>query len=569
MADVDGDGVRGTEADIQKLQGYLEGTDKLVGKDFWSGNVTNEERKKWILDLFRNVYMPSKNYKVDPYGRAYITYPGWICDQYAEQAIIDFTGMTDSEAFSDKYNSTSQEFLTENNGRFNLYSLTFAGRKDDGGNHRMIAFPIGKDLTDFDNYLIVDGKTGNEARIDNEWIKESQVVALRWNGLSETYGVTRGPPIINFNIDASGNPLLEWKNNNFLFQKPQEWLINFSNVPPTRTLNYGEYLNLSAEVQGKPIVTSNDLSRVTLSIEDSQRTPLNEEYPEIEYTFERKFRAESMFGAKDSIYQRFYVRDDAPPVITQGLEEETLSYDSTFSILAYVRGRIEATDNSKQELTITAEEESTTQTRNKTATDVNYSYFTLVTVSDPFGNETSRTVATHIVDDVAPTGYLKANTLTLTSGENIIAAVKALVDAITDNSGLPVDTLVSKAQDTYYDVTLRDVSGNENYLGSVYVDGGVGIDGVKDAAQGIDLQIPNPLSPTVATLKITTRSSGKVTFDVFDMQGRMLARKDLHAEPGENSPCVDFSALPPGVYLFRATNTKGDSISKVVVVREP
>ena len=134
------------------------------------------------------------------YGEPIIHYQGWDCDNYSEQAVIDFSGMTNPEAFSDEFNYTSQEYLTENNGRFNLYSLTFAGLKDSGENHKMIVFPIGEDLTKFDNYLIIDGKTGNEARIDNEWIKESQVVALRWNGVSETYGVIRGPSIIDFKM---------------------------------------------------------------------------------------------------------------------------------------------------------------------------------------------------------------------------------------------------------------------------------------------------------------------------------------------------------------------------------
>lgn len=566
MADVDGDGVRGTEADVQKLQGYLEGTDKLVGKDFWSDNVTNEERKKWILDLFRNVYMPSKNYKVDPYGRAYITYPGWVCDQYSDQAAIDFSGMTNPVAFSDEFNHTSQEYLTENNGRFNLFSLTFAGKKDDNEYHRMIAFPIGKDLTKFDNYLIIDGKTGSEARIDNEWIKENQIVDLRWHGVSEIYGACRDPSIIQFNVDANGNTSISQKNNKFLFQKPQEWLINFSNVPQNKSLNYNENLNLSADVQGKPTATSNDLSRVTLSIEDSERTPLNEEYPEIEYSFERKFRAESMFGTKDSIYQRFEVRDKEAPVITQGLEEETFSYDSTFNILDYVKNRVVATDNSNLETIVTSEMESSTQTNNKTASDVNYTYKTLITAKDLFGNETKKTVTTNIIDDIAPTGYLKSYSLTLSSGDNIIEKIKEQVENISDNSGLPVETIVSKTQDKYYDVTLKDVSGNENYLGNVYVDGGVGIDEIKDTDRKIDLEMPNPINPYGTNINIATKNPGSVKLDVIDMSGRLLEKRVFDTNYGDNSTYVEFNSLKPGVYLFKATDSKGNTdVEKIVV----
>ena len=90
----------------------------------------------------------------------------------------------------------------------------------------------------------------------------------------------------------------------------------------------------------------------------------------------------------------------------------------------------------------------------------------------------------------------------------------------------------------------------------------------------LEQNYPNPFSDKT-TIRYTLRDAGKVTLDVYDVFGRIVATLvDEVLEAGEhNIPFVvkgagsiPSSSLPPGVYFCRLRQGS-DAITKTMIVR--
>lgn len=78
---------------------------------------------------------------------------------------------------------------------------------------------------------------------------------------------------------------------------------------------------------------------------------------------------------------------------------------------------------------------------------------------------------------------------------------------------------------------------------------------------------PNPTA-TVATIEYTVAIPGRVTVELFDLNGRRLRRLlDGSQETGPHSLTVDADGLTPGVYFARVANSQGVVSSKLIVRR--
>ncbi|MEL7219953.1 MAG: T9SS type A sorting domain-containing protein [Bacteroidota bacterium] len=77
---------------------------------------------------------------------------------------------------------------------------------------------------------------------------------------------------------------------------------------------------------------------------------------------------------------------------------------------------------------------------------------------------------------------------------------------------------------------------------------------------------PNPFSQMTA-FKIDLNLGGEFQFQVFDMNGRELNRKQLQLSEETNQFIFDGSALTPGFYSYRLSNQQGFVSGKMVVVR--
>lgn len=77
---------------------------------------------------------------------------------------------------------------------------------------------------------------------------------------------------------------------------------------------------------------------------------------------------------------------------------------------------------------------------------------------------------------------------------------------------------------------------------------------------------PNPVRST-ATLTYVLDTPGRVTLDVFDLQGRKIESVEMgEPQPGEHSAQVDTERWSNGLYQVRITSDQGFSITKGIIV---
>jgi hypothetical protein len=225
MGDVNADG-KVDSLDIKMIEDYASGIDKLIGIDYMNPEFTKEEKEKWILDLYNNVYIPSFGEKTILYegGDLDISIPGYDCSNYTEQPIHDFQGWTDTKAFIDKHWSAEprSNFVYGSNARFNIQCAEGGQSTSSNGSHAVIRFPVGEDLTLEENWLSVDGRTGDKAGKGTNYMTETpgKVITTDWAGVSQKWGPIRGPPIIKFKVTEDGSFVKSWSNPGYNFQRP-------------------------------------------------------------------------------------------------------------------------------------------------------------------------------------------------------------------------------------------------------------------------------------------------------------------------------------------------------------
>ncbi len=77
---------------------------------------------------------------------------------------------------------------------------------------------------------------------------------------------------------------------------------------------------------------------------------------------------------------------------------------------------------------------------------------------------------------------------------------------------------------------------------------------------------PNPVRST-ATLTYVLDTPGRVTLDVFDLQGRKVESVEMgERQPGEHSAQVDTERWSNGLYQVRITSDQGFSVTKGIIV---
>ena len=108
QADIDGDGIPGTQEDAGLFAKYLNG-DTLLPQINWANpNLKTEQRKDWVKKMLKidktNEITPVRDY--------------WMCGQYSTQTIINFHGF--SELKDSTIASKFPKYNLDNLGRFNL-----------------------------------------------------------------------------------------------------------------------------------------------------------------------------------------------------------------------------------------------------------------------------------------------------------------------------------------------------------------------------------------------------------------------------------------------------------------
>ena len=577
-SDIDGDGTPSTEADKEILGQYLDG-EISHSPGHWN-ELSSSEKVDWYLKM-EDIYQRDLTAPIEG-----------DCTERSRNRFIDFSGFANFE--NSPYFSTHEN--TTNNARFNIPMLMMYIHGSDGTpNHDINVLYAGEgeegDVTEnlIDSYLHIENNGVILNPRDYVAITESSEQHLVWQGYVNW---DRGPPLgegsyfalrdlVNWELDENLEAVVDeedvnsrpWRPNIIQFDPLKYDNINFEGVPENKLVNYTSDLDISESLEEKvdsvysklkPIKTA-DINGDTIvqyiytqaSYENSEKINLGQEHEGefYNYKFVRKAVGETPW-IKDSISWEIEVKDIEPPKINNFPEDEEFNYSTSLDLENYVvPENLEAVDNSELEVMLEKSTEST-QVMDGTVNQVNFDFYTDITAKDKFDNDTTYTHKTEVRDTEAPVGNLTAYYVQRESGQSAEDAVKTLVENVYDNSELPVDTLVEQTSEKYYDVFLKDVIGNENYLGNVEADWAVGT-GDEINNNGI-LVFPNPVkdilyisSPKVVSKVVVTGTDGVYRLELFI-----------------SSTSVDISALESGIYILELYNQQNEKLhSQQIVVK--
>jgi hypothetical protein len=519
----------------------------------------------------------------------------WDCTEYSRNRFVDFSGFANFENYQYFYRHEN----TTNNARFNIPMLEIKIRES-ATPHDINCLYIGDgeegDVTEnlIDSYLYIEN--GGQIRDPrNYWaMDDSSRQDIEWEGY---HNWIRAPPfgegdgfgivdLVSWELDENLEAeLSDYQVEDFLrniipFDPTKYDTITFEGVPENKLINYTPNLNISENLEEKvdsvysklePLQTTAWWSDghtitqyvfTTANYENSEKIPLNEEYPNHHYKYIRKAIGETPW-IKDSINWEIEVKDIEPPKINDFPEDEQINYSTSLDLENYITPEnLEVTDNSGLEAILEKSTEST-QTMDGTVNQVNYDFYTDITATDKFDNDTTYTHKTEVRDTEEPEGNLSNYYVQRNSGQNPEEAVKSLVENVYDNSELPVDTLIEQTGDKYYDVFLKDIAGNETYLGNVEADYPVGTGDNPSELENKCKITPYP-NPNPRAIKYLQPDFGETEISIYDMSGRMMRKEQYNSQPGENNVTYDFD-LAQGVYTVTMDSKSCKDAEKIII----
>ena len=248
------------EADAQAIEDYVNGTGKIIGKDFYTidKGITNEERKAYIVDKYNYVLMKIVNTKNDGLGDN-VYYPGFECYNYAELSANYFQGWTDPDSFFNKYwlgkakEVIDTSYNYNKNGIFNIQCNTADHATYVGDPHTSLEFPLVGDLTKEENILRIDAQTGRVLNFGDNLLAYDDVLITNWIGNTERWGPIRGPRIINKIQHEDETDEILFENPDYNFHKD---LNGFEEIKDNNRIidldvYKNGYINIATKVPGR------------------------------------------------------------------------------------------------------------------------------------------------------------------------------------------------------------------------------------------------------------------------------------------------------------------------------
>ncbi|MCL6099579.1 MAG: T9SS type A sorting domain-containing protein [Bacteroidetes bacterium] len=212
-ADIDGDGVPGTQNDKQILLNYL-GRKIPYLPGHWNELTTRDERVSWLEKMIKIDNFSSKTLPL-------MQDSGWVCADIVVQNIINFYGISNIDNFVKKNRTYSgHNFFKNNAARFNIPVYLATTISDLGTGHGVNAVLVGDSLgsmdplnfknlyfwSDYGGFLSKNIKPGDGQMKDGPVALGSEVY---WqNPVSREHQFAAVPEIISFNL-TNGTPTLK------------------------------------------------------------------------------------------------------------------------------------------------------------------------------------------------------------------------------------------------------------------------------------------------------------------------------------------------------------------------
>ena len=207
-ADIDGDGVPGTQNDKQILLNYLSGKIPYL-PGHWNELTTRDERVSWLekmitVDKFNeNAYNLEHNY-------------GWVCGDISTQEQINFYGISNIDEFIKNHKTAGgTDYFKEHNARFNVPVYQIGTINKAGLAHSINGILVGNNPLNFGDWYKFGDFTGTD-RLDiqpGDIEMEDGPVSLGleayWqNPVLRENQFNFFPDIVRFNL-KNGTPTLE------------------------------------------------------------------------------------------------------------------------------------------------------------------------------------------------------------------------------------------------------------------------------------------------------------------------------------------------------------------------
>ncbi len=556
-SDIDGDGNPSTENDKQILKNYLDGNKNYLPAH-WN-KLNKEEKMDWL----------DKCLAVDKTDTITVVPYYFDCDEFARNLRVNFSGFANFE--NSPYSSIHENTTT--NARFNIPMLDLRIRGPPY-NHSINAVYVGDGKENsllenlIDDLVYIEGET-DDIRNPRDYIPitETSKQQIYWEGYltgihsrtGERYEEFIDEQLIDWRLVNGEAELYSKAGDLILFDPTKYDTLTFEGVPENKIFNYGKDISSYLEEEISDVnSTLPMLSREpfedyyidSVDYKNSEKIPLSEDHPDIHYKIIRKVKASTPFMT-DSTSWEIEVKDIESPKINNFPEDNSKQYSASLNPDEINPDDLEIQDNSGLEVVVEKSTEST-QLMNGTIDQVNFDFYTDVVVRDKFDNDTTYTHKTEVRDTQGPEAYLSDTYVRRESNQIAEDAVKSLVEEVYDNSELPVDTIVEQTGDKYYDVFLKDVAGNETYLGNVEVDNSVGIEDEPSSLEKTLKAYPNPVLNDVYVNYNTNRPEN-MNVEIYDLSGRLIEIYNENLSAGEGKATFDLSELNTGMYLMNIT----------------
>lgn len=385
-ADVDGNGIPGTNADKSILQDYLSGNINYL-PGYWNSLTTKGERVNWLEKML--VIQNMDQY----HGQ------GWFCGDYINQMLIDFHGMSNAGEWNNVRESVGlPELNIEDNARFNLPFYHVSTVNKNGEPHSVGGVLVGENTLEFNDWYPIsytkDTKTipGDFDLNENEYFKVGMTayIELDWN--PGNFVFTYLPNLINFDLENGNATLAEYREDRMILDNPNDdWVVlsSLNNIQ----INYKTNLDLAPNTTGSPTITvTNSPLEAELEYEDGDFVSLNSQYPNHHFRFDRTFRGFIYSGGvtnEDYLTHTITVQDTEKPTFTLPqdvtiTQEEELTPDNT-GVLTNVK------DNSNLPVETSFEYIKKSEDQNQIKYDV------IWTATDVFGNSETKTQLVTVV----------------------------------------------------------------------------------------------------------------------------------------------------------------------------
>jgi len=397
-SDVDGDGTPSTSNDKAILQDYLNGGRNYL-PGHWNSLKTKNERIDWLEKMVQID---------DVYSHAKI---GWKCRNFVKQWEIDFFGISNIDEYISWQNSIGEvEYDKTHNARFNIPLQYFSTKNTQGDAHAVGGVLVGDNPTNFDDWYFVRHDLPGYPQIhigdfpmsDDDGYADMKKNAYVESSLTGNKYFTFNEDLLSFKVN-NGSTSIKYLSGALLRENPNIVEVKVEKIDDSN-INYTQNINVSPDVTGSPnlIIKNSTLEQsyepvkpsprynnsqklfLSKNYTDGENYDENSQYPNIEYSFDRKWIGIAYSGGitkKDSTTQKIIVRDIEPPSFTLPstvtiFKEDTLSSEKT-GIPTNVK------DNSNLEVAITYSYQLVAKNHREKDYEVTWRF------TDKFGNDTT------------------------------------------------------------------------------------------------------------------------------------------------------------------------------------